>query len=143
MLQMQKSKLNHHLRIEIQFLVNRINEHQMPDVREFVKSVKCTLRLKSMQITDRKEIGKWLPLNGKFRRYKIENGEYVIKSPLPNSCARLWFNPVITWDGKVLPCCFDKDAEFVMGDLLQDSFREIWDGPKFRIFRKSILRGGI
>ena len=54
---------------------------------------------------------------------------------------RFWFNPVITWDGKVVPCCFDKDAEYVMGDLNQDSFREIWNGTKYRIFRKSILSG--
>jgi radical SAM protein with 4Fe4S-binding SPASM domain len=59
---------------------------------------------------------------------------------MPNRCARLWFNPVITWDGKVIPCCFDKDAKFIMGDLNQDSFREIWNGPRYRVFRKAILK---
>ena len=71
----------------------------------------------------------------------LKDGEYVINNSLPDRCARLWFNPVVTWDGKVVPCCFDKDAEYVMGDLNTDSFREIWDGPKYRIFRKSILTG--
>jgi radical SAM protein with 4Fe4S-binding SPASM domain len=60
---------------------------------------------------------------------------------LPDRCPRLWFNPVITWDGKVIPCCFDKNAEYIMGDLKLDSFRDIWDGPKYMIFRKSILSG--
>ena len=41
----------------------------------------------------------------------------LYKNSLPDRCARLWFNPVITWDGKVIPCCFDKNAEYVMGDL--------------------------
>ena len=76
-----------------------------------------------------------------FQRYKMEDGQYLIKNSFQNRCARLWFNPVITWDGKVVPCCFDKDAEYVMGDLNIDSFRDIWDGPKYRIFRKSILTG--
>jgi len=65
----------------------------------------------------------------------------VLKSSMPDKCARLWFNPVITWDGKVVPCCFDKDAEYVMGDLYQETFAEIWNGPKYKIFRKSIMTG--
>jgi len=41
----------------------------------------------------------------------------------------------------VLPCCFDKDAEYVMGDLSSQSFREIWHGSKFREFRHRVLSG--
>jgi len=136
-----KKRFNSSLKIEIQFLVNKLNEHQIPQIRQLVEKVNASLSLKSMQIIDKEKIGSWLPLNGKFRRYKKKNGEYVIKNSLPNRCAKLWFNPVITWDGKVIPCCFDKNAEYVMGDLNQDSFREIWNGPKYRIFRKSILSG--
>ena len=129
------------LKIEIQFLVNSINENQIEQVRQFAKSVNALLRLKSMQIINRAEIGSWLPSGRRFRRYRMKEGEYVSKNRLPDRCARLWFNPVITWDGKVVPCCFDKNAEYVMGDLNNESFREIWNGPKFRIFRKSILSG--
>ena len=63
----------------------------------------------------------------------------MIRSSLPDRCARLWFNPVITWDGKVLPCCFDKDADHIMGDLNQESFRDIWNGAKYRLFRRILL----
>jgi radical SAM protein with 4Fe4S-binding SPASM domain len=129
------------LKTEIQFLVNRFNENQVAQIKEFAKSVHTQLRLKSMQITDKSDIGSWLPADNRFKRYKIKDGSYELKSSMPDRCARLWFNPVITWDGKVLPCCFDKDAEYVMGDLNQDTFREIWDGPKYRVFRKSILTG--
>lgn len=136
-----KKKVNASLKIEIQFLVNSYNEHQVPFIKKMAESLNVSLKLKSMQITAKEEIGNWLPIRKKFGRYKIRNGEYVIKSSQPDRCARLWFNPVITWDGKVLPCCFDKDAEFVMGDLNNDSFSDIWDGPRYRTFRKSILTG--
>jgi radical SAM protein with 4Fe4S-binding SPASM domain len=136
-----KKKYHSSLIIELQFLVNRFNEHQVPAIRHLAKSVQARLMLKSMQIIDKADIASWLPSERKFRRYRLKEGSYEPKSSLPDRCARLWFNPVITWDGKVVPCCFDKDAEYIMGDLTQDSFREIWDGPKYRIFRKSILTG--
>ena len=132
---------NSSLKIEIQFLVNRFNEHQIPLVRRLAKSANASLSLKSMQIIDKKDIAAWLPSARRFRRYKIREGEFAIKNSLSDRCARLWFNPVITWDGKVVPCCFDKDAEYVMGDLNSDSFCNIWNGTRYRIFRKSILSG--
>lgn len=136
-----KAKYGSKLKLEIQFLVNKINEHQIPRLKEFANIVKASLRLKSMQILDKSNSSLWLPVSNRFRRYEVKGGEYVIKSKLPDRCARLWFNPVITWDGKVLPCCFDKNGEHIMGDLNNDSFSYIWDGPKYRIFRKSILSG--
>jgi radical SAM protein with 4Fe4S-binding SPASM domain len=136
-----KKRAGSDLKFEIQFLVNRFNEDQIPLVRKFAKSVQAELSMKSMQVIDMADAGKWLPLNEKFRRYSLIEGEYVSKNPLPDRCPRLWFNPVITWDGKVIPCCFDKNAHHVMGDLNTDSFRDIWDGPRYRIFRKRVLTG--
>lgn len=136
-----KRKHKSKLQIEIQCLVNKVNEHQIPELKHFAGMLKVPIRLKSMQILHQEKISGWIPVKKKFSRYDSANGNFVIKNSMPNHCARLWFNPVITWDGKVLPCCFDKDGEYAMGDLNNDSFREIWDGPKYRIFRKSILSG--
>jgi radical SAM protein with 4Fe4S-binding SPASM domain len=46
---------------------------------------------------------------------------------------------VITWDGKVVPCCFDKDAAHEMGDFSKQSFQEIWRGKPCQDFRMKIL----
>ncbi len=134
-----KKKFKSALKTEIQFLVNRLNEHQIPEAKELAKRFDMNLRLKSMQVINKEKTGFWLPEKIRFRRYNRKNGEYVIESSLPDRCARLWFNPVITWDGKVVPCCFDKDAEHVMGDINNETFRQIWRGEKYMIFRKSIL----
>ncbi len=136
-----KKRLKSPLKIEIQLLVNSLNEHQIPLIKQLARRTKTSLCLKSMQIINKDEIEYWLPKDTRFSRYRLKDGEYVIKSSLPDRCARLWFNPVITWDGKVIPCCFDKNAEYIMGDLNIDTFKEIWDGSKYRIFRKSILSG--
>lgn len=136
-----KNKYRSALQLEIQFLVNRGNEHQIPGIKKFAHEVNASLKLKSMQIINKENIAQWVPLKSEFNRYEKKNGEYKNKNSMPDKCMRLWFNPVVTWDGKVVPCCFDKDAKHVMGDIKQDSFREIWDGTKYRIFRKSILSG--
>ena len=135
------SKIKSSLELEIQFLVNRYNESQIPHIKLFAKEVKTSLKLKSMQVMDPEEIEKWMPENEKFRRYrKNKNGMFVIKNSFNNNCLRLWMNPVITWDGKIVPCCFDKDVNHIMGDLNKASLREIWHGEKFKAFRNSILK---
>jgi len=70
----------------------------------------------------------------------LDTSRYRIKNSLRNSCFRMWSSCVVTWDGKVVPCCFDKDATHVMGDLNHQPFEEIWRGKPFDDFRKKILK---
>lgn len=128
-------------KLTIQVLVNKTNEHQIGQMMNYAREMEASLRLKSMQIIDDKDFEQWLPSDRRYSRYKLTDGHYTIKNTLPDRCPRLWFNPVITWDGKVLPCCFDKDAQHIMGDLNEDSFRDIWNGPRYRLFRKAVFTG--
>lgn len=128
------------MKTEVQFLVNRYNEGQIADAERFVSGSGADFKLKSMQIINTGRISEWLPEKRKFSRYELVKGRYEIKSSLPGRCLRLWIHPVITWDGNVIPCCFDKNAEYIMGNLNDSSFREIWNGNKFREFRISVLR---
>ena len=52
----------------------------------------------------------------------------------------MWSSCVITWDGLVVPCCFDKDAKHQLGDLKLQSFEELWNSSKYQGFRQSILK---
>ncbi len=137
----KKKRPNSSLSTEIQLLVNRQNEKQIGAMRKLAANMNIPLRLKSMQILGKDSIDWWSPSQKNFSRYHLKSGKFVLKNSLPNRCSRAWLNPAITWDGKVVPCCFDKDAEYIMGDLNNDSFRDIWNGTKYRLFRKSILTG--
>jgi len=130
-----------HLKLEIQFLVNRYNEYQIPRALKFANEVNATLRLKSMQVISSAEEDAWMPSNDKFRRYVMNGGGLSVKSTLPDRCLRMYLNPVITWDGMVIPCCFDKNADNIMGNLNMDSFVNIWKGEKYKSFRRSVLTG--
>ncbi len=134
-----KKKSNSKIRIEVQFLVNKTNEHQIQEMRQYARETDVSLRLKSMQIINEENAENWLPSLSGFRRYHKAGDKYEIKSSLPDRCARLWFNPVITWDGKVVPCCFDKNADHIMGDLNVDTFKKIWTGHRYLKFRKDLL----
>lgn len=136
-----KKRYSSGIRIVIQFLVSRHNENQIDKARAFARETGCELSLKSMQVIHEGSTGYWMPSDKRFRRYEKEDNGYALRNSLPDRCARAWLNPVVTWEGNVLPCCFDKDAGHIMGNLNEESFSEIWDGPRFRLFRKSILAG--
>ena len=65
---------------------------------------------------------------------------FARKGRMPDSCFRMWGSCVITWDGKVVPCCFDKDADNIIGDLNKQTFNEIWRGKPVYDFRQKILK---
>lgn len=52
----------------------------------------------------------------------------------------MWHSCVVTWDGRVVPCCFDKDATHQLGNLNQNSFDSIWNGAAYNDFRNKLLK---
>ena len=98
------------------------------------------LELKSAQVYNYEEGNPLIPQNEKFSRYKkIREGFFQINNPLNNHCLRMWRGCVITWDGLVVPCCFDKDAAHRLGDLKKETFAEIWKGKAYEEFRKKLF----
>jgi radical SAM protein with 4Fe4S-binding SPASM domain len=51
----------------------------------------------------------------------------------------MWSGSVLTWDGKVVPCCFDKDASHVLGNVTDQHFRGIWKSKEYQKFRYAVL----
>jgi radical SAM protein with 4Fe4S-binding SPASM domain len=129
--------------VVFQFLVVRPNEHQLEEARALAKQIGVdAIWFKTAQIYDfENDPNQLIPLNSSYSRYrKTENGT-VFKGQLANHCWRLWHNPVITWDGLVAPCCFDKDASHRLGDLKQESFATIWRSDSYKKFRATLLQG--
>jgi len=127
--------------IFFQFLVNRQNEGQIGEARKMARSMGVDgILFKSMQILDLSRPSSYLPSNSKYSRYRSNtNGSLSLRGKFEDECWRMWSGAVITWDGKVVPCCFDKDAEHRMGDMNESSFDEIWNGESYRSFRKQIF----
>lgn len=135
-----KSKTPH---IIFQFLVVKPNEHQIPELYELAKEIAVDeVKLKTTQVYDFEQGNPLIPSIDKYSRYALQpDGTYKIKNELLNHCWKLWHSCVITWDGIVVPCCFDKDANHKLGDLKNLKFKDIWFGEAYKNFRTQLLKG--
>ncbi len=135
-----KSKSPH---VIFQFLVVGHNEHQIEDLYDLAEELGVDeVKLKSAQIYNYHHGSDLMPQNTKYSRYiKTENGTYKLKYEVKDECWKMWHSSLITWDGKVVPCCFDKDATHIMGDLKVDNFEEIWKSQSYFNFRSQIIQG--
>jgi len=125
----------------VQFIVFKSNEHQLKEVKKLKKELGIDrVELKTAQFYDF-ENGKDLMTSlNQFSRYKeTGTGEFKIKSKLKNRCLRMWQGSVITWDGGVVPCCYDKDADHKFGNLIEDDFKDIKINADYSDFRQQIL----
>ncbi len=125
-----------------QFLVVKPNEHQMEEIKQLAAEIGVDeVRFKTAQVYDyENDPHQLIPTNEKYSRYKKnKNGQTTSKNKLSNHCWRLWHATVISWDGLVVPCCFDKDATHKLGNLKEQSFASIWHSNEYKHFRQSIL----
>ncbi len=126
-----------------QFLVVKPNEHQIDEIYKIADEIGIDeVKLKTAQIYNYEDGNDLIPTISKYSRYhKTASGKYTVKHKLDNHCWKLWHACVITWDGLVVPCCFDKDALHKLGDLKKMSFKELWQAKPYQNFRKLLLGG--
>lgn len=129
--------------IIFQFLVVRPNEHQIPEIYRLAEEIGVDeVKLKTAQIYDYEQGNSLIPTLDQYSRYRQQaDGTYRIKNQLLNHCWKLWHACVITWDGMVVPCCFDKDAQYRLGNLQERSLREVWHDDDYRAFRQKLMQG--
>lgn len=126
-----------------QFLVVKPNEHQVEDIKQLAKETGVDeVRFKTAQVYNYEtDPNKLIPTIDKFSRYKKNaDGTYSAKNKLANRCWKLQHANVITWDGLVVPCCFDKDATHQLGNLKNQSFKEIWHNNNYKQFRNELFK---
>jgi radical SAM protein with 4Fe4S-binding SPASM domain len=126
--------------VELQFIVMKQNEHLLDKMLDYgQKTGVDKVVFKTMQISSYQNALKFMPQNKKYRRYEVENGSFFIKGKLENHCFALWRTSVITWDGRIVPCCFDKDGNHEFGRLNGINFSDIWKSSEYQGFRQMVL----
>jgi radical SAM protein with 4Fe4S-binding SPASM domain len=128
------------VKMELQFLLHRGNEKEAPAAALFASSVGAAFRIKSIQVLDSERAEGWMPADRRKSRYRLSKGEWKAGGSPARGCLRMWTSAVITSDGDVVPCCYDKNADHSMGNLNDLTFRNIWYGQKYKAFRNAVIR---
>ena len=128
--------------LTFQFLVSRQNEHEIEDAKKLTRDLGVDhITFKTIQVYDYEKGNDLIPENETYSRYKrMADGSYVLKNKFRNSCWRMWSSCVFTWDGSVVPCCFDKDAVHKMGNISKSEFKTIWRSAIYQEFRQKVWK---
>jgi len=125
--------------IVLQFIVFDHNQHEVNAIKKFGKQAGVDeVKIKSAQVYDFNNSA-LIPSDEKYARYKKDGDSFKIKNTLMDHCWRMWSSAVVTWDGKVIPCCFDKDAHYQLGNVQDENFETVWKSPAYTSFRDKVL----
>lgn len=126
--------------IMTQFIVFKHTEHEIDQGRKI--AFECgadQFFLKTPMVLSDEQGKELLPENKKFWRYNETSQGLELKSINQNKCKRLWTYYNINVDGVVVPCCFDAQKDYAMGNAFEESVRDIWKKPEYMEFRRNVL----
>jgi radical SAM protein with 4Fe4S-binding SPASM domain len=145
-------KVKSDLKIELQCVINNRNEKNLYQFKTLAESLglKKTVfkTLQAASLSGDGSMDFMIPADQRLTRYRKKKcGDNIILETdrswmLRNRCLRLYYSFQVDWEGNVLPCCFDKNSEYLMGNILNDPFGKIWNGEKYRSFRNMLNNRG-
>jgi len=125
------------------FHVFKHNEHELDTARELAQKIGIKLKISKMRPDMGKEVFEttqkalerdktWMPDNPEYTVISTKRRKRV-------GCILPWTETVINWDGSVLPCCAVYSEKYAFGNILENSFAQIWNNEMYIAARKEIL----
>jgi radical SAM protein with 4Fe4S-binding SPASM domain len=71
------------------------------------------------------------------------NSDKTINNRSYSPCTFLWHSILILWNGDVSPCPQDFHGKIILGNVMNDSLREIFNGNKIIALREKALKGDV
>ena len=138
--------------IELQCLLLRSNEREQALMRKTYRLLGADrLTFKTAQFYDYQYGNPLMPARDRDRRYEqCADGTYRLKRhPLRrlwhaltgiSPCYRLWAGCVLTTNGDVLPCCYDKSHTHAYGNIHHASLASLFRSKQADAFRRTAIR---
>lgn len=125
------------------FHVFRHNEHEIDIARELARKIGITIKISRMRPDMGREVfettqkalerdKEWIPDNPLYTVASTKRQKRI-------GCILPWTETMINWDGSVLPCCAVYSEKYAFGNILENSFAEIWNNEMYVAARKEIL----
>jgi radical SAM protein with 4Fe4S-binding SPASM domain len=121
----------------IDFKLNRNSIDQLKDYWEKVPGVdEFCAKSFGTWIGDAQEINEFKDGQLNVLKQQDARKSYV-------SCNRPWETLTVTWDGDVVPCCYDYDKKEPLGNVRDQTLKAIWNGDPMRRLREQFVTGRI
>lgn len=146
----KKRKASPYPQIEVQFVVFKHNEHEIPGIKDVAAKLGVGLYLRDGTLGGKgqsppliKDVAlaeQWLSPNEEYHK---EYDYFDLKPNIQEGyCAFLWKVVTINWDGSVFPCCWVYESNQKFGNINEQSFKEIWNNKLFRSSRSLFEKAG-
>jgi radical SAM protein with 4Fe4S-binding SPASM domain len=124
-------------------IVMRHNEHEIVTFLDTMKKIGVDkIRIQNPCVRTQQQAIEMLPTQRQYWDYdeaELEKGNIVPLAQPYNICPYIYYAITVTVNGDVVSCCRDPHCKFIMGNLLKQSMDAVWNGNKFREFRKNIF----
>ena len=119
----------------------KTNEHEWSAFKRQYKELGADiLTFKTAQLYNYENGHPLMPTEARYSRYvKGKDGVYH-RRKRSKGCYRVWSGAVITTNGDVLPCCYDKAHQFAYGNIMDTPLKELFQNEKALAFRKAALQ---
>jgi radical SAM protein with 4Fe4S-binding SPASM domain len=73
----------------------------------------------------------------------IENRDHSPLDKTAVQCTWPWERMTILWDGDVVPCCFDYDKKYVLGNIKDSTLSDIWNSKRIQQLRQEFISNNV
>ncbi len=132
-----KERVNARITIELQCLRLRTNEQEWAELKRMYHRLGADrLTLKTAQLYNYADGHPLMPANERYSRYRKGSDGHYHRKPRRKSCLRVWSGCVITTEGDVLPCCYDKAHAHAYGNIMNTHIRGLFANDTALAFRR-------
>ena len=127
LLEYRSRKKSRFPKVILQIIKQKLNEHELGTWKQ---------RWSAIEGIDRLKIKRYIEWNG-------AKTEINALAPNPNMervtivCDKPWTSVTILWNGDVVPCCFDSNGDYVLGNVTSTTLHEIWNAAPARRLRET------
>lgn len=68
---------------------------------------------------------------------RVDNAE--LRKTRKVACNVPWEKLTVAWDGDVVPCCYDYDKKYPLGNVKNKKIMDMWNGPEMQKLRREFL----
>lgn len=128
----KKRALGRTMHIELSMINFKLNRESISEMHDYWSSHPGIDDFRN------KEFMKWDGSADTINALADEESDHTIEETIQKrgGCNLPWNQMAVMWDGRVVPCCYDYDGKYVLGNVREKSLLEIWQDEPMAALRR-------